>query len=260
MQSFKIRYGPWAVIAGASEGLGAAFAESLAGRGINLILLARSVDKLSALAVRLRAEYAIEVAFHGLDLADEESVRHFINDLKQTVGLLIYNAAHAPIGYFADIPEDSLLKVVDVNIKAPLLLSRLLAESMQQRGQGGMILMSSLAGTQGSPKIAAYAASKAFNTILAEGLWAELRPHGIDVLAVCAGAVRTPGYEQAKLKQEAPGTLSAESVAEQALQALGKGPTVTPGRTNKIARFLMGRILPKKRAISIMEKNTKHLS
>ena len=120
--------------------------------------------------------------------------------------------------------------------------------------------MSSLAGAMGSPKIATYAASKAFNTILAEGLWNELRKHGIDMLASCAGAIRTPGYKQAQNTKDAPGTLSANKVAEETLNALGKGPTTIPGFTNKLVNFLIGRLLPRKTAIAIMGKNTKNLS
>lgn len=120
--------------------------------------------------------------------------------------------------------------------------------------------MSSLAGTQGSPKIATYAASKAFNAILAEGLWKELTKHGIDVLASRAGAISTPGYKNAQNTGDAPGTLSPTEVATSTLNALGKSPTTIPGLTNKLAHFFMNRILPRKWAISIMDKNTKDLS
>ena len=131
---------------------------------------------------------------------------------------------------------------------------------MIERGKGGIVLMSSLAGTQGSPKIATYAASKAFNAILAEGIWHELRKHGLDVIASCAGAITTPGYKNAQNAKDAPGTLNAYKVAVETLNALGKGPTTIPGFTNKIANFFMGRLFPKKLAISIMDKNTQNLS
>ena len=120
--------------------------------------------------------------------------------------------------------------------------------------------MSSLAGVQGSPRLAAYSATKAFNAILAEALWKELRPHGIDVVGCCAGAILTPGYRQAGKNKTAPGTLPAEKVAEQALRALGRGPIVVPGGLNKFVRFLMMRLLPRKMAINIMAQNTGGLS
>jgi short-subunit dehydrogenase len=146
-----------------------------------------------------------------------------------------------------------------VNVRAPLLLAKQLSGSMIQNKRGGVVLMSSLAGTQGSPKIAAYAATKAFNAILAEGLWKELKPHGIDVIACCAGAILTPGYQEAEKSKAAPGTLAAGDVAEQTLKALGKTPIVIPGGVNKIARFVLTRLLTRKAAIGIMSKNTGNL-
>ena len=260
MTDFKIKYGPWALVAGASEGLGAAFAEALAGRGINLILIARTRNKLEDLAQHLSNIYSVKTIAHSLDLADFKAVKQFVSQRQETIGLLVYNAAYSPIGYFENISEVDLEQVVDVNIKTPLLLSKLLSVGMLKKRAGGIILMSSLAGNQGSPKIATYAASKAFNAILAEGLWNELKEHGIDVMASCAGAISTPGYKSAQNTKDAPGTLSAKQVAEKTLNALGTGPTTIPGLTNKLAQFFMNRVFPRKWAISIMDKNTKDLS
>lgn len=131
---------------------------------------------------------------------------------------------------------------------------------MIERKRGGIVLMSSLAGAQGSPNIAAYAATKSFNAILAEGLWKELKPHGIDVIACCAGAIMTPGYVQAEKTKPAIGTLEAEEVAEQTLKALGRGPVIIPGVVNKIGRFILARVMSRKAAIEIMSKNTGGLS
>ena len=260
MDDFKSKYGPWALVAGASEGLGAAFAEELAKRGLNLILIARRIEILEALSTRLINKYRIEIEYQSIDLADFAATRYFISRLEANIGLLVYNAAYAPIGYFENVSEVDLIKIVDVNIKAPLLLSKLVLTQMIGKRKGGIVLMSSLAGTQGSPKIATYAASKAFNAILAEGIWNELKKHGIDVIASCAGAITTPGYKNAKNTKDAPGTLNANMVVEKTLNALGKGPTTIPGFTNKVARFFMGRLFPRKLAISIMDNSTKNLS
>lgn len=260
MISFKEKYGPWALVAGASEGLGAAFAEDLAKRGLNLMLIARRREKLELLAIKLRKKYSVEINIYSVDLSDYQETKKVIYNADLNIGLLIYNAAYAPISYFENLAEEDLSKIVDVNIKTPLMLSKLLSAKMIEKGRGGIILMSSLAGTQGSPKIATYAASKAFNMILSEGLWHELKKYGIDVLASCAGAVRTPGYKNAQDEKDAPGTMDAEAVASNTINALGKGPITVPGLTNKMVRFLMGRILPRKLAISIMHKNTKNLS
>lgn len=257
---FREKYGQYALIAGGSDGLGAAFAEAIARRGLNLILIARQEDRLKATAARLKELYEIDVIPIAADMAEYENVKKFINTRKVSIGLLVYNAAFAPIGLFENTSEEHLALSTAVNVKAPLLLTKLLSASMIQQKRGGIVLMSSLAGAQGSPNLAAYAATKSFNTILAEGLWKELRPHGIDVLACCAGAILTPGYQQAEKTRPAPGTLKASEVAEQTLDALGRGPVVVPGAINKIGRFVLTRLLSRKAAIDIMSKNTGGLS
>lgn len=228
-------------------------------RGINLVLIARREAKLQELSGVLRKKYHVEVRPHALDLSDIASVIDVLEKEPSEIGILVYNAAYAPIGPFSDTAYEKLSMVADVNVKGPLLLSKYVSKKMVDRRQGAIILMSSLAGTQGSPKLASYAASKAFNAILAEGLWSEWRSQGIDVLASVAGAIRTPGYAAAQQKS-APGTLDADVVVRKTLRALGKRPVTVPGLTNKFARFLMGRLLPRKLAIAMMKKNTESLS
>ena len=257
---FAAKYGPYALVAGGSDGLGAAFAEAIARRGVNLVLVARQEDRLRVTAARLKATYNVDVIAVVGDMADYDGVKEQVGELKVSIGLLVYDAAYAPIGRFDDVTEDQLAQAVAVNVRAPLLLTKLLSAPMIERGHGGIVLMSSLAGAQGSPNIAAYAATKAFNTILAEGLWSELKPHGVDVLACVAGAILTPGYQQAESSRPAPGTLTADEVAEQALRALGKGPVVVPGAVNKLGRFVLTRLLSRRAAIAIMSKNTGGLS
>ncbi len=174
------------------------------------------------------------------------------------LGLLVYNAAHSPIGEFVTLPDSDLERVVDVNVRAPLLLIRALLPPMLDRGRGGVILMSSLAGMVGAPRVAPYAASKAFNRILAQALWYEMKGRDIDMLACCAGATRTPGYANAS-DQDAPGTLDPEDVAEQALRALGRRPMMVPGRVNRLADFFLNRLLSRKAAVTIMGASTSGL-
>ena len=138
---------------------------------------------------------------------------------------------------------------------ASLELAHYFARPMAQRGRGGILLMSSLAGTQGSPFIAHYGATKAWNTVMAEGLWGELGEHGIDVLACRAGATRTPKY----LKDSGEESRSAyvpemepEDVAAEALAALGRTPSMVPGRANRLVAGLMQRLLPRRTAVSVM--------
>lgn len=259
MKDFKTNYGPWAIVAGASEGLGAAFAEALAKRGLNVILLARRLEKLELIAKKLIDTYEVNIKYFSVDLSNFTQTKQVISQLNVPIGLLVYNAAFSPIGYFENITDDLLEKVVDVNIKTPLLLTKLLSVPMIKNKKGGIIFMSSLAGNQGSPKIVSYAASKAFNTILAEGLWKEFQRYNIDVVACCAGAILTPGYLIAQ-QSKAPGNLEPYQVAEKTLKALGKGPIIIPGFINKLARIFTSRFLPRKLAINIMYTNTKKLS
>lgn len=257
---FKEKYGQYALVAGGSDGLGFAFAEAIARRGSDLILIARREDRLKSAAAKLKEKYKIDVISIAADMADYENVKKLISDLKVTIGLLVYNAAFAPIGLFENTDEDHLALAAAVNVKAPLLLTKLLSGSMIKQRRGGIVLMSSLAGAQGSPNLAAYAATKSFNAILAEGLWKELKPHGIDVIACCADAILTPGYQKAEKTKPAPGTMEAGEVAERTLNALGKGPIIIPGAINKIGRFVLMRLLSRKAAIKIMSKNTGGLS
>lgn len=257
---FGERYGPYALVAGGSIGLGAAFAEAIARRGVNLVLVARNEARLEETAARLREAHRVEVIAVAADMADWGGVKARVSALDVEIGLLVYDAAFAPIGLFADTSEDDLALAAAVNVNAPLLLTRLLAEPMIERGRGGVVLMSSLAGGQGSPNLATYAATKSFNVILAEGLWKELKPRGIDVLACVAGAISTPGYKAAESAKPAPGTMIPEVVAETALKALGRGPVVVPGATNKVGRFVMTRLLSRRAAIGIMARNTGGLS
>ena len=259
MDSFPDRYGTWAVVAGASEGLGEAFAAALAERGMNVVMVARRGRILEAIGERLAAEHGIAVRCLELDLADPAfpgALREATRDLE--LGVLVYNAAFVPMGPFLDNDEDAIEAAVDVNVRGPLRLVRALAPALKERGRGAVLLMSSLSGLQGSPHISVYAASKAFNTIFAEALWYELTPHGIDVAACVSGAVPTPGYLE-RFGRKVPGMLSAEEAVRQTLDRLGKGPRIVPGRINRFAHQLVRRLLPRRTAIRLIAKSTKHL-
>jgi short-subunit dehydrogenase len=257
--AFLRRYGRVAVVAGASEGLGAAFAEALAARGLHLVLLARRHDALVEHAAKLERDYGVSVRAVACDLKDASFVTKLQEAVaNQDVGLAIYNAAFSVLGPLLDRPLEDALQVVDVNVKGPLRMIHALGPAMCQKRRGGIVLMASIAGFQGAPRLAAYAASKAFNIVLGESLWAELRPSGVDVLVSCAGAIRTPNYRRA-LAREAPGTLDAQIVAERTLDALGSGPATVPGAVNKLATFVLGRLLPRANAVALMDKSTRSL-
>lgn len=257
MGDFASRYGPWALVAGGSEGLGASYSRELAARGVNLVLLALDDGSLDTMAAEIRSTHDVEVRTHPLDLSRPDLgdvVAEAIDGLD--VGLLVYNAAASAIGPFETTPLDQHLLALDVNVRGPLVLARLLAPRLVARGRGGIILMASLASTQGTAMVATYSATKAFSRVLAEGLWEELGRHGVDVLAVTPGSTDTPTY-RASEPRGGPKLADADAVARAALDGLGRGPVVVPGWNNKAAAILMRRILPRKAAIRIVSRVTR---
>ncbi len=260
MNTLLSRYGPWAIVAGASEGLGAAYARHLASLGFHLILVARRKAHLESISLELITRYRIQTQVKVLDLRRTDEMVQYLNQNRSDIGLAIYNAAYAPLGHFTEISEEDLHMVTDVNVRSALLFTKVIVDRYKTKHRpGGIILMSSLSGEQGTPRLAAYAASKSFNTILAEGLWHELKKDNIDVIASVAGAIRTPGYANRNADKDAPGTLDPEQVVEKTLRHLGKRPTVAPGWINSLGKFVMTRLLPKTLAIRIMHNNTKSL-
>ncbi len=255
------RYGPWALVAGASEGIGAAFATALIRAGLNVALVARRREPLAALAAALTGISSCpEVLAIPADLAtDAGSEAIFEATARLEIGLVIANAAYAPIGRFLDVEMSRLQQAVDLNCASPLRLARHFLPPMARRGRGGFIIMSSLAGQQGSPGITTYAATKAFGAVLAEGLWAEMRPRGVDVLACAPGAVETPGLAASKSRR-APGTVTPAVVAAAALEALGRRPRTVPGGLMKFSSALTQRVLPRRAAISLIAKASGDLS
>jgi short-subunit dehydrogenase len=139
-EQFKEKYGQYALIVGGSDGLGYAFAEAIARRGLNLILLARQENRLRTAAARLREAYKIDVIDIAADAADYENVRSLINDLKLSIGLLVYNAAFAPIGLFENTSEEHLAMAAAVNVRTPMLLSKLLSAQMIKRKKAALFL------------------------------------------------------------------------------------------------------------------------
>jgi short-subunit dehydrogenase len=254
--NFQQRYGRWGLVAGASEGLGAAYAKDLASRGLNLILVARRDELLQSLATELSDRYGVKVKTIALDLSAPDASEHIVQQtMELDIGLLVYNAAFSAVGPFLERSMDDHLKEIHTNIHAPLKLVYLLGQRMLGRGYGGIILMSSLSAFQGSAYISNYAATKAFNIVLAESLWEEWRPRGVDVLVCVSGAVKTPNYVASEPEQTgrfSDSTMDPDDVVREAMDALGRQPFVIPGRMNRFASFVMRHMLPRKMAIQFM--------
>jgi short-subunit dehydrogenase len=260
MRKFSTCYGPWALVAGASEGLGAAFAVEIARRGLSLLLIARGEVKLAALAQRLRAEHGVEVRTAAIDLGAPDLAARLVALTEGIeVGLAVYNAASSSVGEFVDLPLEAHLAAVDVNCRGPVVVAHTLGAPMARRGRGGIILMSSLAGTQGTPMVASYGATKAFNLVLAEALWDELRARGVDVMACRAGATRTPGYQASKPRSDTGPVMDPAEVVVGALDALGSRPSMVPGAFNRFASFFMGRLMSRRAAVTIMGSATRKM-
>ncbi len=192
----------------------------------------------------------------ALDLSDPASVSRLLSNVSNLeTGILIWNAALSLIGPFLEQPLAGHLRELEVNCRSPLTLVHGLGQAMAARRRGGIILMSSLSGMQGTALVAHYAATKAWNRVLAEGLWWELGKQGVDVLACVAGATDTPGYrasEPASRKAAKVPVMSAEAVVGEALGALGRQPSLIPGRKNRWAAAFLARLLPRRAAVRLM--------
>lgn len=255
MTAFAQRYGPWALVAGASEGIGAAFAHALADRGLNVVLVARRPEPLAALAAALPVDTVTVAA----DLATPSGIAEVMAaTAAYEIGLVVVNAAYSPSGRFVDADPGDLQRVLDLNCGALVHLAQHYLPPMAARRRGGLIVMSSASGMQGNPLLSTYAASKAFGAVFAEGLWWELRGQGVDVLTCVAGAVSTPGLAQAS-QREAPGTVTPEVVAATALDHLGRGPRVVPGAFMRFSTAMMARLMPRRSAIDLMARATERV-
>jgi uncharacterized protein len=226
-------YGPWAVVTGASSGIGAAAATVLAEAGVNLLLVARRLPELRERAALLRDRYGVEVEVVAADLATAagmESVEEAGGHLD--VGLLVAAAGFGTSGSFVDGDLDEEVEMLQVNCRAVLEATHHFARRFKARNRGGIVLFGSIVGFQGTPYAAHYAATKAYIQTLAEGLRVELAPHGVDVLASAPGPVHTGFAARSRLKMGA--ALQPEAVARETLAALGRRTTVHPGLLTKV--------------------------
>jgi uncharacterized protein len=235
--AFADRYGPWAVVAGASEGVGAAYARAVAERGLNVVLLARRQAVLDEVAGTIGAEAGVETRAVAVDLAADGAVPAIVeatDDLD--VGMLMYCAGADP-NYepFLANPIEVALGLVQRNCVVPMQLCHHFAGPMVARARGGIVLVSSGAGLAGGQNMVAYCASKAFDTVMAEALWAELHGKGVDVLGLVLSVTDTPALRRILAKRGVlsssddtspiPGATSAADTVAEAITNLQNGPT-----------------------------------
>lgn len=234
---FAGRYGPWALIAGASEGTGASFARQLAEKGINLILVARRQGPLEQLASELREASGVECVTASIDLARDDAAEQLSAVAEgREVGLLILNAGADPNGsMFLDNDIGNWDQLAMRNVMTVMRALHTFGEPMRERRRGGMIVVGSGACYGGLPGIGVYAASKAFDLVLCEALWAELQPYGVDVLSYVIGRTDTPAHREL---MEARGMAipkdlaNSDDVARLGLERLPHGPVCNWGEAD----------------------------
>lgn len=262
-EAFRQRYGGWALIAGSVEGMGVTYAERFARHGLDLVLLDRDATGLKAQEKTLKAAHGIEVRAIRCDLADTVRIEAILDTLESLeIGMLVFNAAAADTGAWLEVPLARKKMVVSVNVLTPLVMVDRLSRRMAERGRGGIILTSSMSALQGSPRQGVYAATKAFDLILGETLWAELREHGVDALAFIPGMVNTPNFTRSGASRSATTIMppiEPGQAVDEALAALGTHPSWIPGRVWRVAALAMSKLMPRRLAITTAAQRMKQL-
>ena len=191
--AFRERYGPWAVIAGASEGTGECYARQLAAMGINLVLVSRRQEALEGLGRDLASEFGIEYRACAQDLTEDQAGSKIVEAASDLdIGLYISNAGADGFSAFFEVSTEAAHRLVRMNITTLIDAANGFGKRFLKRGTGGIIVMASGAGLGGQPNLVMYAATKAFEINFAESLWAEYHERGIDVIGIAAPIMRTP--------------------------------------------------------------------
>jgi uncharacterized protein len=252
---FATKYGPWALVAGASDGLGAAFAAGLAERGVNVVLLARRQTALDQVAAEINSRTSAETRTLAIDLAEPgaaSAVTAATSDLE--IGFLAYCAGADPnFKPFLANPIEAAEAMVQRNCMVPMQLCHRFAPGMVERGSGGIVIFGSGAGLAGGPNMVAYGASKAFDMVFAEALWAELHDKGVDVLGLILGKTNTPALRQLEHSRGQtsspddvpPGAAAVDDVIAEAFENLTNGPTWMVGEDMRAALQMMASLTRK---------------
>ena len=256
---------PTALITGASGGIGKCFAQKLAAENTNLIIVARSEDKLNALAQELQQQYKINVEVIVKDLSQISAPQEVFDAVQAkglSVDLLINNAGFGDYGEFVQTDCDRQIQMIQLNNIALVALTHKFLPQMRERGSGSIINVSSIAAYQPIPYLSVYAATKAFIRSFSEALWAENRQHGVKILVVSPGPTETNFYTEANfppaLARTAKSMSTSEEVVDQALKALeqGNAAVVVGGIASK---FITGfsSIVPRETLLNVLEKQFK---
>jgi hypothetical protein len=245
-QEFRSRYGPWAVVTGASSGIGAEFARQLAALGMNLVLVARRQERLARSKAELQERFKIEVQTIAADLQEAQALDEVAaGTAGLDLGLLVNCAGFAVTGEFTQHRLEDEIRLLHVDCRAVMMLSHHFGKRFVAQGRGGIVNVASAASFLPLPYWAHYSAAKAYVLQFSEGLWYELRKHGVDVLALCPGSTQT---EFAKVAGTSMKGMDVQPVVRQALDGLGRKIRVTPGLGNRVAAIIP-RLIPRKLSI-----------
>ena len=246
------QYGPWAVVTGASSGIGLELARQLASAGLHLVLNARQIERLAPVAQQLQDSYGIEVRIVAANVSELTGVQQLIDSTSDlNVGLLVQSAGFGTSGLFLQSSLKEEINMLRVNGEAVLSLTHHYGRRFVAQHRGGIILLSSMVAFQGVPYAANYAATKAYVQSLAEALALELKPEGVDVLAAAPGPVRS-GFEQ-RANMAMNMALTPEQVGVPILRALGRQTTVLPGWLTKVLVYAL-RTVPRWGKVRIMQQ------
>ena len=258
-RKFRDKYGEWALVTGASAGIGLEFARQLAREGMSVVLTARREDRLNTLASELRAEFHVDTRVVAADLAAPDGADRLADAVADLpIAMLVNNAGFGLAGRFDKLPTDRLRAMVVVNCVVPVVLTSRILPGMVKRGRGAVIVVGSVAGRQPLPLHAVYSATKGFDLLFGEGLWGELRGTGVDAIVI------EPGPTQTEFQAVAGENVSnhgepASNVVQATFDALGKQPSVVSGWFNFLranAIRLVPRSLTAIIAKKVVEKQT----
>lgn len=253
MNNLKKRYGKWALVTGASSGMGKEFAYQLAQEGVNIALLARRKDKLDALGQTLTEQYGIECLSVVADLASADFLPTVVKQTEALeIGILINNAGFTNHGFFLDNELEAESRLVDVNCRAATQLAHHYGGLMRQRKRGAILFTASVVGFTSVPIWSTYAASKGYELLLAEALASELKPHNIDVIALCPGSTRTEFANYQGLMAELL-VMEPEKVVRGAIKSIGKRRVYIAGLINRLTVFST-RLMPRRMSAAIFSK------
>lgn len=262
--SFKEKYGPWAVIAGASEGTGRAFAHRIAAQGVNCILVARREEALRSLASELQQTAGIECVTVAVDLSHDDASDKIIAAAgTREVGLFINNAgADSTNTHFLDTSVDAWVGQINRNVLTVMRNCHHFGGLMRERGRGGILLVGSGSGYGGASFMAVYSGTKAFDLCFGESLWAELKPYGVEVLNLILGRTDTPQFRETLTRQGLPvpqGMASPDDVAEVGLARLGQGPVHNWGQDDDQAGSAPSSPNTRRARIEMIDASTKNV-